>query len=154
MAQKIEVLDWYHKNGKNQTRTAKKNENTFSGIVIKQPLVSSWIKDEENLRESFRSGVGLHIKRKNEVEHPQINEALQTWVQQAAMEGVTLTGEVIRQKWRYFAGLFKVPESEWLQLSEGWLTSFKTRNSLKNVRRHGEAGSASPDAVASERRCV
>lgn len=154
LAQRISVLDWYNKNGKNQTKTAKHFENTFPGIVIKQPLVSSWVKDEDKLRAAYNSGVGLNIKRTNQTEHPQINEALQTWVQQADMAGVTLTGDVIRQKWRQFADLFKVPESEWLMLSEGWLTSFKTRNGLKNRRKHGEAASASKDAAIAERKRI
>lgn len=154
LADRIKVLDWYHKNGKNQTKTARHFENSFSGTVIKQPLVSSWVKDEVTLQEKYKSGVGLHIKRNNETEHPQVTEALQTWVQQADMAGVPLSGDVIRQKWRCFAILFKVPKSEWLQLSEGWLTSFKTRNGLKHKRKHGEAASASPKAVIAERQIV
>jgi hypothetical protein len=32
---KIKVLDWYYKNDKNQSKTAKKFENKFPGLTIK-----------------------------------------------------------------------------------------------------------------------
>lgn len=95
LAERIKVLDWHHKNGKNPSKTAKHFETSFPGTVTKQPLVSSWVKDEAILQEKYKSGVGLNIKRNNETEHPQVTKALQTWVQQADMAGVPLSGDVI-----------------------------------------------------------
>jgi hypothetical protein len=61
---------------------------------------------------------------------------------------------VIQAKWREFATLFKVPQSEWLKLSEGWLTKFKVHNGYKQRVRHGKAGSATSDTVISEQRRI
>jgi hypothetical protein len=46
LAQRIEILDWYHKNGKNQLRTAKYFDLIYLNLKMKQPLVSAWVKDE------------------------------------------------------------------------------------------------------------
>ena len=80
-----------------------------------------------------------------------VSEMLELWVSKALAEKVLLTGEVIRQKWTKFADLAGVPEDERLRLSEGWLTWFKTRTGLKEIKRHGEAASASSDIVNKER---
>ncbi|KIM36654.1 hypothetical protein M413DRAFT_424331 [Hebeloma cylindrosporum] len=59
-------------------------------------------------------------------------------------DGILLTGEVLRQKWNTFANLVGIPEDERLKLSDGWLTRFKDRNGLKEMKRHGEAASSEP----------
>ena len=48
-------------------------------------------------------------------------------------DGIALTGEVLRQKWMVFADMVGVPDDERLNLSEGWLTSFKARHGLKDM---------------------
>ena len=80
-----------------------------------------------------------------------VSEMLELWVSKALAEKVLLTGEVIRQKWTKFADLASVLEDERLRLSEGWLTRFKTRIGLKEIKRHDEAASASSDIVNKER---
>jgi hypothetical protein len=50
LAQRIEILDWHHQHGGNQTATAKHFALTYPNLKIKQPLVSSWIKDEAKWR--------------------------------------------------------------------------------------------------------
>ncbi|THU89163.1 DDE-domain-containing protein [Dendrothele bispora CBS 962.96] len=79
---------------------------------------------------------------------------LDLWVTRALKHGVQLTGEVLRVKWRAFAELAGVPKDEWLNLSEGWCTRYKGRNGLREIKRHGEAGSADPQAIEEERRRV
>jgi hypothetical protein len=46
LAQRIEILDWHHKNGRNQSETACHFDLIYPNLKIKQPLVSSWIKEE------------------------------------------------------------------------------------------------------------
>jgi hypothetical protein len=53
LAQQIEILDWHHKNGANQTTTAQHFDPIYPNIQIKQPLVSSWLKDEPKWREQW-----------------------------------------------------------------------------------------------------
>lgn len=50
LAQRIEVLNWYHKNGKNQCDTARHFAPLYPNVPIKQPLVCSWVKDEAKWR--------------------------------------------------------------------------------------------------------
>ncbi len=40
VAQKIEALNWYHANGKNQTKTAKYFNEKWPDLELKQPKVS------------------------------------------------------------------------------------------------------------------
>ena len=46
LAQCIEILDWYHANCKNQTKTAKHFDPIYLILRIKQPLVSAWVHKE------------------------------------------------------------------------------------------------------------
>ncbi|EIW83687.1 DDE-domain-containing protein [Coniophora puteana RWD-64-598 SS2] len=62
------------------------------------------------------------------------------------VNNIQITGEVIRQKWRFFAVRCNIP-ADALKLSEGWLTKYKERMGLKEYKRHGEAASANPATV-------
>ena len=153
LAQRIEVLDWYHTNGKNQSNTAKHFNVIYPNLMIKQPLVSAWVKDEARWREEWASGrAGSQTaKRARQTQHPEVTEMMDLWVSNAMINKILLTGEVLRQKWSRFADLVGIPEDERLTLSNGWLAQFKARNGLKEFKWHGEAASVSPEAARSER---
>ncbi|KAH0582369.1 hypothetical protein H2248_010314 [Termitomyces sp. 'cryptogamus'] len=42
----IKILDWYHANGKNQSEMAKHFAPLYLNLVIKQPPISFWVKEE------------------------------------------------------------------------------------------------------------
>ncbi|EGO20629.1 hypothetical protein SERLADRAFT_452720 [Serpula lacrymans var. lacrymans S7.9] len=65
-------------------------------------------------------------------------------------DGILLTGEVLRQKWRKFVDLVGMLDDEQLNLSEGWLSQYKARAGLKQIKCHGEAASATSEAVDKE----
>ncbi|KIK75217.1 hypothetical protein PAXRUDRAFT_173446 [Paxillus rubicundulus Ve08.2h10] len=69
-------------------------------------------------------------------------------------DGILLTGMVLCQKWIKFADLAGVPKDEQLNLSGGWLTRYKTRTGLKEMRRHGEAASVAAETVNKEQQRV
>jgi hypothetical protein len=46
LAQRIEILDWHHKHGKKQTTTAQHFAPIYPNLKLKQPLISSWLKEE------------------------------------------------------------------------------------------------------------
>ncbi|KAF8220316.1 hypothetical protein L208DRAFT_1334573 [Tricholoma matsutake] len=46
LAQWIEILDWHHLHGGKQTAMANHFAPIYPNLKIKQPLVSSWVKDE------------------------------------------------------------------------------------------------------------
>jgi hypothetical protein len=157
LAQRIEILDWHNKNGRKQTATAEHFAPKYPNLTIKQPLISSWVKDEAKWRQQWEQtnkGVDRTAKRVRQTEHPEVSEMMDLWVSKAMSDGILLTGEVLRQKWNAFTDLVGIPEDERLKLSNGWLSRFKERNGLKEMRRHGEAGSAHADSVEKERKRI
>jgi hypothetical protein len=90
-------------------------------------------------------------KRTRQTEHPEVTEMIDLWVSKAMFDGILLTGEVLRQKWTKFAELVGIPQDERLNLSNGWLTRYTGRNGLKELKRHGEAGSANSETVEKKR---
>ena len=158
IAQRIEILDWYHKHSgpkKSQVKTAAHFDKTYPNLRLKQPIISDWVRNEVKWRKEWAaqksSGKVGNIKRTKQTEHPQVNEMLELWVAKAMRDGIRVTGEVLRQKWHKFADLEGIPQDERLTLSEGWLTAFKRRCGLKEFRTHGEAGSVDPAMVEIER---
>jgi len=91
------------------------------------------------------------MKQAQQIEHPEVTEMMELWVSKAMDHGILLTGEVLWQKWMKFADLVGIPDDERLLLSGRWLDKFKKRNGLKEFKQHGEALSATSEAVDSER---
>ena len=53
LMQHIEILDWHHKNGMNQRRTAAHFNKCYPNLVLTQPLISKWLKNEEKWRQQW-----------------------------------------------------------------------------------------------------
>lgn len=153
LEQRIEILNWHHKNGKNQTKTAVHFDKIYPSLQLKQPRISAWIKHEAAWRAEYEASGSLSrsVKRVRQTLHPEVTEMLDLWVSKAMADNLLLTGEVLRQKWKTFADLVGVPADEQLSLSEGWLSRYKSRVGLKQIKRYGEAASALPDTVNKER---
>ncbi|KIL65026.1 hypothetical protein M378DRAFT_162590 [Amanita muscaria Koide BX008] len=64
LEQRIEILNWYHANGRNQSKTAKHFDALYPNLRIKQPLVSSWVKDELRWREEWENSHGSHTAKR------------------------------------------------------------------------------------------
>ncbi len=157
LAQRIEILDWYHKNRKNQTATAQHFSPLYPNLKLKQPLISSWVKEEPKFRKQWEKTnhqSDRKTKRVRQTEHPEISEMMYLWVSKAMGDGILLTGEVLRQKWNAFADLAGIPKDDRLKLSNGWLARFKDRNGLREMKRHGEAASANAMTAETERKRV
>jgi hypothetical protein len=147
LAQRIEILDWYHAQPKpSQSKTAKHFDAIYPNLCIKQPLLSSWLRDEKIWRKRWakteQQGRAGNAKRVKQVEYPEVDDMLELWIAKAMRDRIHLSGEIIRQKWTHFADLTKIPVYERLALSDGWLAALKKRCALKEFKRHGEADSA------------
>ncbi|KZO92509.1 DDE-domain-containing protein, partial [Calocera viscosa TUFC12733] len=59
--------------------------------------------------------------------------------------GLAVSGELLRAQWRWFATEEDIEQTDWLKLSDGWLTRFKQRHGLKGYKLHGEAASMPPN---------
>jgi len=148
------MLDWHHANGKNQSKTAQHFNLIYPNLKIKQPLISTWIKDEEKWRKEWvKTSMGpRHVaKQICQTQHPIVTEMMDLWVSKAMEDKILLTGKVLWQKWSKFADLVGIPEDAQLNLSDGWLSCFKVQNGLKEVKRHRKAASVDPNAAERER---
>jgi len=152
LEKRIEILNWYYANGKVQTKTVAHFNRIYPALRLSQPRISDWLKNEAKWRTEFTSSGGLShsVKRVRQTLHPEVTEMLDLWVSKAMADKLLLTGEILRQKWRTFADLVGVPEDERLALSEGWLSRYKARNGLKQMKRHGDAASVALDTVNKE----
>ena len=105
LAQQIEILDWYHKHGRKQTLTAQHFAPVYPNLQLKQPLISSWVKEEAKWRKQWEETNHQNdriTKRMRQTEHPEVSEMMYLWVLNAMGDGILLTGEVLRQKWTKF----------------------------------------------------
>ncbi|KIK81839.1 hypothetical protein PAXRUDRAFT_155153 [Paxillus rubicundulus Ve08.2h10] len=123
----IEILDWYHANGKNQVKMAIHFNTIYPSLHLKQPRISAWLKDELKWWAESKASINLSHSAKKvcQTQHPKVTEMLDLWVSKAMADNLLLTGEVLCQKWKIFADLVGVPDDECLKFSEGWLSRFK-----------------------------
>jgi hypothetical protein len=122
LTQRIEILDWHHDNGCNQVKTANHFDKIYPNLLVKQPLISAWLKNEESWHMKWTEVQCTHdcvAKRARQTEHPQVMEMMNLWISRAMSDGIALTGETIRQKWTKFADMVGIPEDERLSLSNG-----------------------------------
>ena len=149
-SQKVEFLNWHHKNGKNQSRTADHFEKVYPELKIKQPLISKWLKSEDNIQMKHDQSAHFLKKKVWQISHPQVKAALAEWMTQAIHCNLTITGNTIKAKCLNFAFPAQIPSEEWLKLSGGWLESFKKRHQLRSYCKHGESASANITIVKSK----
>ena len=86
IAQRIEILDWHNKNGKNQSKTAQHFDPIYPNLKIKQPLVSTWVNEETKWCEQWErtnSQSDRTAKRVRQTEHPEVTEMMDLWVSKA-----------------------------------------------------------------------
>lgn len=128
----------------------------YPNLQLKQPSISVWCKNEEKWWQEYEIGISsAHLaKQICQTQHPDVTEMLDLWVSTAMANKLLLTKEVIHKKWRRFADMVGVSEDEWLNLSDGWLTWYKTRARLKNITCHGEATLADSKTVKKEQQHI
>jgi hypothetical protein len=78
LAQHIEILDWYHVNDKNQSKTVGHFGLIYSNLRIKQPLVSAWVWEEDKWQEEWACGHGgaWTAKYARQTQHPEITKIM------------------------------------------------------------------------------
>ena len=154
VSQRVEILDWYHANSKNQSLTAEHFNKIYPTLHLKQPVISSWVKDESKWHARYQQegGAASSTKHIHVSQHPDVTEMLDLWIVKAYKDGLLLTGDTFHQKWRQFADMCGIPQHEHLTLSEGWLSQCKNQTGLKGVQCHGEAASACLETVEMEQK--
>ncbi|OQR84086.1 hypothetical protein ACHHYP_13911 [Achlya hypogyna] len=148
---KINMLNYYHANDRNQSLTARWfQDHGFPNLS--QSTISRVVRNEAKLRQRATDPLKLTVVRVRAVSNPAFDRALSMWVDGMESQNFTgLTGDVIRAVAGLVYDQLNVPLSERLRLSAGWLDKFKARNALRFFRFHGEAASVSPNDVCTER---
>lgn len=136
-----------------------------TGGVMSQKDLAQWTKHEFNLKktpaQSTISGIlrrqhefinmsslELGIKKRRVVQHPELDNALANWVIQCAHRGITVQGDLTKEKAKHFARMLQIPEDEQPEFSNGWLHSFQLRHNFsfrKFNADHHHHNSASAD---------
>ncbi|POW06416.1 hypothetical protein PSHT_10385 [Puccinia striiformis] len=149
LCQKVEVLNWHHANGKNQTKTATHFDKLYPELKLTQPRISAWLKDEISIRQNELE-TSASVKRVNKTKFETVDKLLEEWTRNAIVAKLVISGDLLREKWKDFARLQGIPSTQWLKLSNGWLDSFKARNNLKMYKKHGEAAQADELTISQE----
>jgi hypothetical protein len=127
---------------------------TNGALVFQQCTLSRKLAKRAELEDRINSHPNaLSSKHVRVVTRPDVKRALILWVHHMESKGETVTGPMLREKRKRFEDLLKVPDTERL-CGEGWLSPFCRAYKIKGYKRHGEAGSADPDAVEVEQKRV
>ena len=97
-AEKVQVLDWHHKNGKRQTKTSAHFANALPHLKIKQPLLSKWLKVEDTIRAKHQESSHDSTKWIQTLTYPKFEQALSEWIAQAIHHGLPLSGKIFKEK--------------------------------------------------------
>jgi hypothetical protein len=154
LAQKIEILDWYHVKGRKQKKTADHWGPVYPNRGLKQPKLLEWVRNEAQICATYLQRSVKTAKRMWQTQHPEVTEMLELWVEQAMCDKIQVSGEALHQKWTQFADLCGVPDDDQLALSSGWLEKRKHRLGIQEFKHYGEAALADPVAVEAERERV
>ncbi|KAI9607716.1 hypothetical protein KEM48_003465 [Puccinia striiformis f. sp. tritici PST-130] len=95
-AEKVQVLDWHHKNGKNQTKTSAHFQKIFPLLKIKQPLLSKWLKAEDTIRAKHQESSHDATKRIRTLTYPKVEAALSEWMTQACFKSYYRKKAILR----------------------------------------------------------
>lgn len=91
LAQCIEILDWYHKNGKNQSKTVKHFDANISEPKDESATSLCMGKGSKWQEEWAHSSGGRTAKWAHQMQHPEVTKMMELWVSKAMAESVLLT---------------------------------------------------------------
>ncbi|KAE8231910.1 hypothetical protein CF326_g3072 [Tilletia indica] len=129
--EKIQILNWMKKAGRGQTEAARHFQNESSGI--KQPIISEFVKRQENIRKLAAEEAAVDSMRSRQVRCPKMEKKLGLWITQVLEQGLLLlNGAHIIAKAKNMLDALKTPDNKRPALSSGWLTRFKRGHSLKS----------------------
>lgn len=110
-----------------------------------------WIKDEVKLREfvtEVDEDVGLTRKRVKTAQDPALDKAMFTWFVQGRTTGAPISGPLLQAKAAEVHEALNGDKDSNFKCSKGWVTRWKKRHGVRQVRITGEIRSA--DVAAAE----
>src|SRR5437868_13277413 len=79
--------------------------------------------------------------RKSRVKYLDLEKALNIWVNQAVVSGLSISENLLCEKAHYYAMVMNISVED-IKFSNRWLSGFKQRNNLKVHKIHREANTA------------
>ncbi|KAI5962056.1 hypothetical protein KGF57_001501 [Candida theae] len=132
LAQKIQVLDYFHSSGNSQLKTVDKFKKDFS---ISKSSLSEWLKREDNLRHSFTQQeykISKNSRRTVRFKYEKINRAMDALVLTRLEKNEPISEPILREHWSVYAHQYGVDDPKRLvSFSHGWLNQFKKRHGLR-----------------------
>ncbi|CAM1304467.1 TIGD4 (predicted) [Pycnogonum litorale] len=125
-------------NGEKQVSVCKRlnlPKSTVNTIVKRKAEVLNAYEDDENSRKN---------KRMRKAAYPELEEALQKWMQQARASNLPITGPLLKAKAAYFS--MKMGHDDF-DFSNGWLDRFKKRKGVVFKVVTGESAGVSTEIV-------
>ncbi|KAI3404882.2 hypothetical protein KGF56_002298 [Candida oxycetoniae] len=139
LAQKVQVLDYYHQSESPQLKTVDRFKEEIS---ISTSSLSEWLKNEQELRRRFAQAdfkASKNSRRKATFKYEKINSAMDKLVQEKMLKNEAITEPILRKHWAIYAQKYGVDDPKRLHsFSHGWLSQFKKRHGIKKNRIQGE----------------
>ena len=133
LAQKLQIIDYYHKSDRPQLETVDKFKNEVS---ISTSSFSEWLRNEPELRKRYNQAdfkFSKNSKRKVKFKYGEINKAMDKLVTGMIERNDPITEPILRQHWAVYAHQFGVDDPKRLHsFSHGWLSQFK--NDMESIR--------------------
>ncbi|CAG8670532.1 2937_t:CDS:1 [Ambispora gerdemannii] len=140
------------------TKTTLNNEQRMAVIASKDQNPNftnldlvDWVKKRFNLdvhpstisrlmKRKEDIGVNFSAKRQRSVQYPDIENTLLEWILRS-QDKITLTDAILVEKAKNFAQMLNISDDN-IKFSNGWLSKFKKRHNLAQIKKHGEDASA------------
>lgn len=151
-AAKIEILDYCTSGpGASQRQQDVAEHFQVRWPWVTQATVSKILSSRKELEKKRKDDPDrLKFKRPGHFKVPELEAVMTLWFN-TNQDVLTMTSEIIRAKATKLAQDMGIPSNK-IQFSKGWVEAFKARHGIRQISRHGEAASVSPDQVALARR--
>ena len=110
LAQKLQILDYYHKSDRPQLETVEKFKDEIS---ISTSSLSEWIKHEEELRKRYNQSdfkFSKNSRRKVKFKYEDINKAMDKLVIGRLERNEPITEPILREYWSIYAHQYGVDD--------------------------------------------
>ncbi|CAG8804222.1 1741_t:CDS:2, partial [Gigaspora rosea] len=150
-AQRKEICEYHVKNPSAKHHDiADEFKRRYPELNLDRTTVSKILKKKDQYLHIEENAATLNRYKNRGPKYPLIEKAMNIWVSQVSAAGLVLTDELVKTKGREFGRLLGISEDE-LKFSNGWITNYKKRNSLRRYKLHGEAASAPLESLPNER---
>ena len=126
----------------NKTQNEIKDEfNSKYQLNLDRSTISKILSDKEKWMNFIVNETINNTFRKSRVKHPDLEKALNIWVNQAVASGLSISENLLCEKAHYYVMVMNISVED-MKFSNRWLSGFKQRNNLKVHKIHGEANTA------------